>query len=209
MKKIIILFISLTLIACKEEIKTDYALFSGVVNNSSANAITVTGNNYKKEIKITDGVFADTLKIQESGYYSFKIGRESSAIHLAYGDNLNLTIDAKEFDESIKYTGEGSSKNNLLANKYMINEVVTGETKDFYAKEESDFIATAKKARAKMEDAINSSDVSSEFMQQQIDDAKYAYAAAMANYANNYHSYYGKKEGFERSEEHTSELQSP
>ena len=67
------------------------------------------------------GEFSDTLEIT-AGNYSFYDYRESSEMYLEPGFNLEITLDTKEFDETIQYTGIGSRPNNYLANYFMFKE---------------------------------------------------------------------------------------
>ena len=60
-----------------------------------------------------------SLKIDKEGYYSLRIGRESTPIYLIKGKNIRLTLNAKEFDESLSYTGDIAGENNYLAAKYL------------------------------------------------------------------------------------------
>ncbi|MBW1298043.1 TlpA family protein disulfide reductase [Aquimarina litoralis] len=119
------LIIALVLTSCSEEKAKpiEYVIFSGKVLNKNADKLSVRGNDFSKKIDIQeDGTFADTLDITKNGYYSFSIGQEASSIYLKKGDDLALSIDTKEFDESIKYTGKAASANSYLANKYLVKE---------------------------------------------------------------------------------------
>jgi len=125
MKKILLSLIILSIISCAEkEIPVNYAIFSGKIENSSGPTLSV--RNSEKAVKDfavqSDGTFIDTIRNIDSGYYTFKYNNETSVFYLKPGDNINLTIDTKEFDETIKYTGIGSNENNYLAQKYLNDE---------------------------------------------------------------------------------------
>ena len=125
--------LAISIVACETEPKIDYALFSGKIENQAGKSIVVRGGTFNQEITINDdGTFADTLRI-ESGYFTFNHGREGSALYLSLGDDLNLTLDTKEFDETITYTGIGSESNNYLAAKYLNNEQKTVDVPTLYA----------------------------------------------------------------------------
>ena len=88
-----------------------------------SNSAKISGNGFEKLIEITDnGSFSDTLKIDKEGYYSLRIGRESTSIYLIKGENIRLTLNAKEFDESLFYSGDIAGENNYLAAKYLLSE---------------------------------------------------------------------------------------
>src|SRR5690606_41195927 len=116
MKKILFLFSALAIISCKEEPK-DYVTFSGKISNKSSDSVVVRSKDYSKTIKVNeDGSFSDTLKV-ETGVYNFFDGNESTNLFLKNGFDINLTLDTKEFDETITYTGIGSEHSNFLAQK--------------------------------------------------------------------------------------------
>lgn len=125
MKKILILIAAIAMVACQEEQpKKDYVTFSGMITNPTSDSLLVEKRGFKKVIAVKgDGTFSDTLKV-ESGLYYIYDGSQSSSIFLKNGYDLTLTMDTKEFDESIKYTGEGSENNNFLAQKALKEETL-------------------------------------------------------------------------------------
>ena len=95
---------------------------SGKISNPSSDKIVIRGKDYKKLIKVSlDGKFSDTLKI-EPGDYSFYDTKESTSMYLEPGYDLNITVNTKEFDETIKYSGIGDRPNNFLASYFMFKE---------------------------------------------------------------------------------------
>ncbi len=121
MKKLLLLLCVISIVACKEEPK-DYATFSGKITNQNSDTLVVRNRTFSKTIKVNeDGTFKDTLKVV-AGMYSFYDGNEQSSIYLKNGYDLKLTLDTKEFDETIKYSGNGSESNNYLAEKSLMQE---------------------------------------------------------------------------------------
>jgi thiol-disulfide isomerase/thioredoxin len=163
MKNIILFIFAITLVSCAQEPK-DYATFSGKITNSHGNEITVRGKTYTKKIKMADdGTFSDTLHLKATAeMFSFTDGNEFTSIFLKNGDNLNLTLDTKEFDETVKFTGNGSTSNNYIAQKSLFQEnLITASLFDLDEKvfnaevikiksSFSDFIAKAKNVDAKL-----------------------------------------------------------
>ena len=122
-KKIIVLAIALTIFSCKNEVKKDYVTFSGKITNHLGNDGFISAKNFKKDIKISkDGVFKDTIHLKKAGLYTFSDGNEFTSVYLKNGDDVHLTLDTKEFDETIKYTGKGAVNNNYLAQKSLLSE---------------------------------------------------------------------------------------
>jgi len=99
-------------------------IFSGKIENSNFDTISVFNNNREllKTIRCkSDHTFRDTLKLDE-GYYKLRIGREYTQVYLKAQFDLSLSLDTKEFDESIVYKGVGSKENNYLAQKILLRE---------------------------------------------------------------------------------------
>lgn len=122
MKKIFLLCSVLAVsVACKETPK-NYATISGTITNKNSDSLVILARDYSKTIKVEDnGTFKDTLKI-ETGIYSLYDGSESTPVFLKNGFDLNVTLDTKAFDESVKYTGTGSEHNAFLAEKSLLVE---------------------------------------------------------------------------------------
>lgn len=121
MKKVLFLLSAIAIISCKEEPK-DYVTFSGKITNKSSDSVVVRSKVYSKTIKVNeDGSFSDTLKV-ETGVYNFFDGNESTNLFLKNGFDINMTLDTKEFDETIVYKGTGSEHSNFLAQKSLKEE---------------------------------------------------------------------------------------
>lgn len=81
-----------------------------------------------KEIKANDkGFFRDTFEIEKEDVYFFFDGTEYTKLFLKNGYNLKLKMDAKQFDESIVYTGKGAKENNYLAQSVIREGQITAE----------------------------------------------------------------------------------
>jgi thiol-disulfide isomerase/thioredoxin len=141
MKKVIYLSLATILASCgapeatsekkdgaekmNEEIVNPYVTFAGKINNvTSGDVVIVNRNGYSKTITVdANGAFSDTLLLDgESADYSFSYGAENAPLFLKNGYNLNLTLDTDQFDETLKYTGNGEAENNFLINKYLREE---------------------------------------------------------------------------------------
>ncbi len=122
MKKLLILSCALILVfGCKEEPK-DYVTLSGKITDKSSDSIVIRTREYTKTIKVNkDGTFSDTLNV-ETGTYNLYDGNESTSLFLKNGFDLNITLDTKQFDETIKYSGIGAETSNYLAKKALMEE---------------------------------------------------------------------------------------
>jgi thiol-disulfide isomerase/thioredoxin len=78
-------------------------------------------------------------------------------LYLKGGDDLKLTMDAKEFDETIVYSGKGAKESNFLAQKALSDEKFEMELEGLLEKDEATFKAAldakAKEDLAKLEGA--------------------------------------------------------
>lgn len=121
MKKLLLLTAAFAIIACKEEAK-NYVTLSGTITDKSSDSVVVRSRSYTKTIKVNaDGTFKDTLNV-EAGIYNFYDGNESTSIFLKNGFDINLTLDTKQFDESIKFSGIGAEHSNFLAKNSLMQE---------------------------------------------------------------------------------------
>ncbi|RZW56899.1 MAG: TlpA family protein disulfide reductase [Flavobacteriaceae bacterium] len=199
---VVIMMVTFSIVACKNEPKVEYALLSGkIVNPKGQSAVIYKGQNKVAELNVAaDGTFADTLTI-ETGYYTFVHGRENASIYLAQGNDLTMSLNTAKFDESITYVGNGAENNNYLVKKYLVDEKESGDFVAVYTMEENDFIAklnAIKDAKKKVfDEATNLSD---EFKELEKKNLEFEHLLNLQNYPS-YHEYYAKKDGFEASKD--------
>ena len=102
-----------------------FVKFEAKIANRNGDVIKITnirGKKFEKIININkDGIFKDTLKVA-GGMYRLSDGNESTELFLKNGYNLKLSMDAKQFDESIVYAGKGAIENNVLARRIIEDE---------------------------------------------------------------------------------------
>lgn len=121
MKKLLLLTAAIAIIACKQEPK-DYVALSGKIIDKNSDSVVVRSRTFSKTIKVNDdGTFSDTLKV-ETGVYNFYDGKESTNLFLKNGFDITVTLDTKEFDESVKYSGTGAEHSNFLAENNLMQE---------------------------------------------------------------------------------------
>ncbi|RXM48391.1 redoxin family protein [Flavobacterium sp. YO12] len=123
MKKILlILAIAIVVAAGKKDTAIEYVTLSGKITNKNSDSLVIGQRKIIKKIKVnSDGTFSDTLKIKEGNYVLFD-GKEKTNVYLKNGYDLQVTLDAKQFDETIKYTGKGELENNYLADRARLEE---------------------------------------------------------------------------------------
>jgi thiol-disulfide isomerase/thioredoxin len=103
--------------------------FRGKIANRNGDVLFIREKSkVLKEIQLSkDGTFKDSFEIKEGMYEMFD-GVEFTEVYLKNGYDLELNMDAKKFDESIVYKGNGSVENNYLAHKLLNSENYNPET---------------------------------------------------------------------------------
>jgi len=208
MKKLLLLGLVLALFSCQEEPKIDYAIVSGQIENPTDKTVSL----YQGREKITemtldqDGKFSDTLKI-ENGYYNLDHGREMASLYLEQGDNIIVTLDTKEFDETISFSGIGSENNTYLSKKVLFDENSNFDFEKVYAMNEMEFMATMEEVKSSKLELLKSvENVGETFRTNELKNINYEYLVNLQNYQPA-HRYYTKNSEFKPSEEFLKRLE--
>lgn len=111
MKKILLLLIMASAgVYAQADVK-----FSAKISNRNSDTLTISGKNFTKKVPINKkGVFETTFNAPK-GFYQMFDGAEYAQLYLADKFDLAMTMDAKQFDESISFKGKGEKENNFLA----------------------------------------------------------------------------------------------
>ena len=196
MKKLLLGALAITIASCTNTAPVDYALFSGTIKNSESKKLIIRNSENKsiREITLSDtGVFSDTI-FNAGGYVSFFNGKESSAMYVKNGDNITLNMDAKEFDETVAYTGSAAS--NFLAQKFLVKEK-SGSVKDLYSLDEAAYLSKMNTQKETLEKSLTGLDA--DFVKQEKVNLKYDHIAHVKDYQPA-HRYFAKKKDFKVSE---------
>lgn len=112
--------------------------FQAEIANRNGDVIYIKDNNKTiQEIKVgKNNIFKAAFEAKE-GLYQLFDGVEYTEMFLKAGYNLKLKMDAKQFDESIKYTGKGAVENNYLAQATLAEASFNYE--DLLATDEANF----------------------------------------------------------------------
>ena len=116
-----ILLIFLLFFSCKSDNTT---VFSGKILNNTSDSISIYKDNnmiYESVVDV-DGLFNITIDTITSGLYTFYHEPEFQYIIIDENDNLQIRLNTLDFDESLVYTGKGSSKNNFLMDVFLTSE---------------------------------------------------------------------------------------
>jgi len=112
--------------------------FTAKIDNRNSDTLVIKGRDFEKVIPIDKkGVFASTFDAPQ-GFYVFYDGKESSNIYLKPNSEVNLTLNAQDFDKTIVYKGKGVEESNFLAQQAIKND---NFLKDAFTKEQTEFTA--------------------------------------------------------------------
>ena len=112
--------------SCKPAIVENTATyFGGEIVNPRSNFVLLL-----KDEKVIDTLLLDKknrfiaeYQSLDEGLYTFKHGLEFQYIYLEPTDSVLVRLNTWDFDESIVFSGKGSSKNEFLINLFLQNEV--------------------------------------------------------------------------------------
>ena len=97
---------------------------NGKIIKTSSDSISILKD--EKIIKTTDvlenGYFNFVLDTIKDGLYNFQLNPEFQYVFLKKGDSLSLRLNTLDFDESLFFTGKGSSVNNFLIDIFLKKE---------------------------------------------------------------------------------------
>ena len=149
---------------------SSYVRLSGEITNPNSDKITIRGNGYIKVIDVnTNGTFDDTLVIKE-GNFTFYDTKESTAMYLAPGYRLDISLDGKEFDETLKYSGIGEKPNNFNASYFLFNEKNAIDSETYKKMENQEYFDYQLKMHASFMKLLNESEIENEkFLESQAD----------------------------------------
>src|SRR5690606_109531 len=181
---------------------------NGTVENNTAETVLVRGNNFETKIPIAEnGTFADTLRIADDGFYDLYVGRERTGIYLEKGKNLSVNLNADEFDETLKYSGDLANVNNFLAAKYLWNEKNL-DFKEVFSMDEEGFIKQLESNQKSVDSLYAANKITDDnFKSKLAEEDKYSRAIMLENYKDA-HRYYSGEQDFRVSDGFYDELKS-
>lgn len=148
MKKLVILFLFAVLSVNAQETSQMVSFEGKIANRNSDSIVLATGKNFKKTLHLNKrGQFKEAFEIPADGLFQLFDGSETTLLFLKNGYNLKLTMDAKKFDESIKYEGNGAKENNYLAQKALTDEAFEKDLDVLFTEDESTFNASLEKKK--------------------------------------------------------------
>jgi len=103
---------------------------SGSIANANAKTVTVLHYTYPgmeretlAEVELdSTGAFSAVFDLSKPTEARFVHGKESAPVYLSPGDELTLSLNAEQFDETLTYEGKGAAPNNYLISKFLLDE---------------------------------------------------------------------------------------
>ena len=115
--------------------------FGGEIINPKSNIVLLLKNE-----KVIDEILLDEnnrfiseYSSLDEGLYTFKHGNEFQYIYFEPADSVLIRLNTWDFDESLVFSGLGSSKNEFLINLFLQNEKEENEMYNFFKLEEKHF----------------------------------------------------------------------
>lgn len=102
--------------------KTSY--FTGKIIKKTNDKISILKDEtiLNESFILDDGSFFMSIDSIKDGLYNFKHLPEFQYVLIENGDSLVIRLNAVDFDESLVFTGKGSSKNNFLIDVFLNHE---------------------------------------------------------------------------------------
>lgn len=210
MKKLLFIAFAIALIGCKTEAKLDYAIISGKIANKQAGDLTINSEDrtFKETLSVTaDGTFTDTLSTDISSYILYD-GTNPIFLNIQPGNNLNITYDASDFDNTIAISGVGSEINNYLVAKRKVEKELSKKNQEIYSLEEDMYLERMMAFKNSQEELLNNSEgLPTEFVAKEKKNLHYAYLSKL-NEFERAHKYFTKNEDFKVSDDFLKDVKS-
>ena len=127
LKTLTIILCATLLFACTKTDPKQVTITGKITNPIGESVIFSNQDTAYSTTANKDGSFSISFLLDSAEYLNFEHGVERTAMFVKPNDKINLTIDTKEFDETIKY--EGSEESSFLAKSYLLEE-----ENDFFGK---------------------------------------------------------------------------
>ncbi len=139
-----------------------------------------------------DGSFKMSFKIDNEGYFKLEYGRNSTYLYLMPKDDLSLEVDAKNFQNSLKFEGLGKVRNNYLAQKTLLEAKLTENLKLFYASDEDVYLQNILNLKNSHLELLDQYDTEKSFRKAESKSLEYERLLSIQNFKNNYKFYIGE-----------------
>lgn len=89
--------------------------------NSDSLEVSNADKSFRKVLRSKGGSFDFKLDLAPGIYY-LDDGKQWTALYFKEGFDLSVTVDAQQFEQTLKFTGKGEMQNNFLASNVIFDE---------------------------------------------------------------------------------------
>jgi thiol-disulfide isomerase/thioredoxin len=190
------IFLSLVLLAILDlHAKSGKVRLKGTIENHTNSSLKLETINSVliSEINIaSNGNFDVSFRIEKEGYYSFEYGRNSTFVFLYPKDDLLISFDAKDFQNTLTFDGEGKARNNYLVQKAITDAEATKDLKAFYVADEDMFLSNIQSLKEKHLKLLEEYDTENSFQKLEKQSLEYERLLAIQNFKSSYKFYIGE-----------------
>ena len=171
--------------------KISSATLKGMIENPIGEEVKVSNGEEKYSTPVEEGQFSLEIPVQEEGRFTLKHGNQYAFLYLEPGDDISLTINAEEFDQTLQFTGKGAEENNYIIKKYLLKEDLTKDFEAWYSMAPEDFVEKWNDINRQLNAhfikySSEHKDMSPKFLKNEKTDIRFA----ALNQRLNYRSYY-------------------
>ena len=141
LKLIIVVIILFFSSSCNQDNQSNSFFLGGEIINPSSGYVNFYYNNIKIDSIELDSNNKFFKKIEDinPGIYRIEHVPENQNIIVENGDSLWIRVNVEDFKESLTFTGNGSSKNNFLDDRSILDESELGYISEIYSQESDVF----------------------------------------------------------------------
>ena len=211
MKNLFILFLPLCLFfSCQNAEKTTSSTadlttktntktvkISGTIENPVSETASIRAGENTHEAKVADGKFVLEFELDQPQTVTFSHGNERGTLYLEPSDDVTLTLNPEQFDETLKLGGKGAEESNYLLAKYLLNEKYDEQAEEIYTLSPTDFAAKVDAIKAENEAHLAKyvkahNNMNADFLKNEKASIRYKWASDKINYPS-YFEYFAKK----------------
>lgn len=200
--------IVMSMVSCNTDYKNDYIILRGTISNPQSDDLRLSSLCYSttKDISINeDGTFIDTLRVTVDNVMLYH-GGNLTYMYLEAGDDVQLTFDAENYANTIKFEGTGAEYNNYLLKKQSISKDILKGVGNVYLLSEPEFKNKQKDiAAATFKLLETTSNLPEEYIDRERRNIRYSYLNRLSDYEGN-HAYYSKNQNFKVAKDFLKEL---
>jgi len=194
-----------------EKLAPQKVTIHGIIKNPASESAEIRGEGIVDmeglKVDVVDGKFDMEFQLREPVNLSFRHGQESSSLYLEPGDEVTLTLNPEQFDETIRLSGKGAEESNYLFKKYLLREDM-GEMSEIFSLEPTAFAEKVDMMKKANVDALEQymkefPGMNADFVDSESKSNIYSWAMNKMNYPG-YFSYFTKKDAPEMGDDYLS-----